>query len=59
MDNGIGNVAVNGTMAVTPSATTVYTLTANNAAGNTTASTQAVVVDISGRRDSRDDGRRN
>jgi len=43
LDNGIGNVAVKGTRAVTPSATTVYTLTATNAAGNQTASTQVVV----------------
>ena len=43
LDNGIGNVAVKGTRAVTPSATTIYTLTATNAAGNQTASTQVLV----------------
>jgi len=43
MDNGIGNVAVKGTRAVTPSVTTIYSLTATNAAGSTTASTQVVV----------------
>jgi hypothetical protein len=43
LDNGIGNVAVKGTRAVTPSATTLYTLTATNAVGNQTASTQVVV----------------
>jgi hypothetical protein len=43
LDNGIGNVAVKGTRAVVPSAATVYVLTASNAAGSTTASTQVLV----------------
>ncbi len=43
LDNGIGNVAVNGTRAVAPAATTVYTLTASNSAGSSTASTEVII----------------
>ena len=39
IDQGIGNVALAGRRAVVPSATTVYTLTATNAAGGSTTAT--------------------
>jgi hypothetical protein len=44
IDQGIGNVALTGTRAVTPAATTVYTLTASNSAGTATATTQVMVT---------------
>jgi hypothetical protein len=44
IDQGIGNVALTGTRAVAPVATTVYTLTASSSAGSTTATTQVVVT---------------
>jgi hypothetical protein len=44
IDQGIGNVALTGTRAVTPAATTVYTLTAFNSAGTATATTQVIVT---------------
>lgn len=43
IDQGIGNVALTGSRAVMPSVTTVYTLTATNAAGSVTATAQVVV----------------
>jgi len=44
MDQGIGNVALSGSRAVMPGATTVYILTATNAAGvSITATTQIIV----------------
>jgi len=44
VDQGIGNVALTGSRAVAPSATTIYTLTASSTAGTTTATTQVVVT---------------
>jgi hypothetical protein len=45
IDQGIGNVALTGSRAVMPVATTVYTLTASNAAGvSATATTQVLVT---------------
>ena len=43
IDNGIGNVALMGSIAVSPGTTTYYTLTATNSSGNTTARTLVVV----------------
>jgi len=43
IDQGIGSVAASGTRAVSPAATTTYTLTASNAAGSTTAQTTVTV----------------
>jgi hypothetical protein len=43
IDQGIGNIALTGTRAVSPAATTVYTLTASSSAGTATATTQVVV----------------
>ncbi len=47
IDQGIGNVALTGTRAVTPAATTTYTLTALSAAGTATATTQVIVTGAS------------
>src|SRR4030042_333420 len=44
MDQGVGNVALGGTRAVMPSATTVYTLTATSASGMSTMATAQVIV---------------
>lgn len=44
IDSDVGAVALNGSSVVTPSETTVYTLTASNAAGKTTSVTVHVVV---------------
>ena len=44
IDQGIGNVALTGSRAVMPSATTVYTLTATNAAGVSVPATAQVIV---------------
>lgn len=44
IDQGIGNVALNGSRTVTPGATTVYTLTAYNAAGSGVTATAQVIV---------------
>ncbi|MBC8273817.1 MAG: hypothetical protein H8E40_02455 [Chloroflexi bacterium] len=44
IDQGIGNVALSGRRDVMPSATTVYTLTATNAAGRSTTATAQVIV---------------
>ena len=44
IDNGIGDVSLNGTMAVEPAVTRVYTLTATNPLGTSTAKTQVIVV---------------
>jgi len=43
MDQDIGNVALTGTRAVAPAATTIYTLTASSSAGSVTATTQVIV----------------
>ena len=47
IDQGIGNVALTGTRAVTPAATTIYTLTASSSSGTATATTQVVVTGTS------------
>jgi subtilase family serine protease len=47
IDQGIGNVALTGPRAVTPAATTVYTLTASSSAGSITATTQVMVTGAS------------
>jgi len=44
IDQGIGNVALNGSRTVMPGATTVYTLTATNAAGISVTATVQVIV---------------
>ena len=44
IDGDIGNVAVNGSIPISPSATTFYTLTASNAVGSITARTQIIVI---------------
>lgn len=44
IDQGIGNVALTGTRAVVPNATTTYTLTATNASGIVTATAQVVLL---------------
>ena len=44
IDNGVGNVAVQGSLPVSPSETVYYTLTALNSSGNSTARTQIIVV---------------
>ena len=43
IDNGIGSVALTGTIAVNPTTTTTYTLTATNTAGSVTATTTITV----------------
>lgn len=43
INQGIGNVALTGSRTVTPGATTVYILTATNAAGSTTATAEVAV----------------
>jgi hypothetical protein len=43
IDNGVGDVATNGTLTVQPESTMFYTLTAKNAIGVTTARTQIIV----------------
>ena len=44
IDQGIGNVALTGIRAVSPAATTVYTLTASSATSSITATTQVIVT---------------
>jgi hypothetical protein len=44
IDQGIGNVALSGSRAVAPSATTTYTLTATNASGSISATCQVMVA---------------
>ena len=44
IDKGVGAVAATGTTAVSPFTTTQYTLTATNAAGSATATTQIIVA---------------
>lgn len=44
IDQGIGNVALTGTRAVAPAATTIYTLTASSTGGMVTATTQVIVT---------------
>ena len=44
IDQGIGNVALTGSRAVAPAATTVYTLTASSTLGSITASTQVIIT---------------
>jgi hypothetical protein len=46
IDQGIGGVALTGSRAVTPAVTTVYTLTATNAGGTASATTQVMVSGI-------------
>ena len=46
INSGIGNVAINGTLPVSPNVTTVYTITAKNFAGQATANTQVMVNSI-------------
>ncbi len=46
IDQGIGSVASSGTTSVFPAATTIYTLTATNVAGSTTAMTQVIVSGV-------------
>ncbi len=43
IDQGIGNVALTGTRIVSPTVTTIYTLTATNSAGSVTATSQIIV----------------
>lgn len=43
IDGGIGTVGLSGSTAVSPASTTTYTLTATNAAGSVTATTQVIV----------------
>ena len=47
IDQEIGNVATSGNRAVSPASNMVYTLTATNAAGSVTASTQVIVSPVS------------
>jgi hypothetical protein len=47
IDQGIGQVAVAGTMLVSPTASTIYTISATNAAGTVTRSTTTTVVNSS------------
>ncbi len=44
IDGGVGSVGLSGSTTVSPAATTTYTLTASNAAGSVTATTQVVVT---------------
>ncbi|MBW1812306.1 MAG: DUF2341 domain-containing protein [Deltaproteobacteria bacterium] len=44
IDNGIGNVALDGTMDVTPTETTTYTITANGPGGTDTSSTTVTIT---------------
>jgi hypothetical protein len=44
IDQGIGNVALSGSRAVTPGTTTVYNLTATNSTGTSTTATTQVIV---------------
>jgi hypothetical protein len=44
IDQGIGNVALSGSRAVAPAATTVYTMTAFSSAGTVTATTEVIVA---------------
>ncbi|HAV10093.1 MAG TPA: hypothetical protein DCX22_00505 [Dehalococcoidia bacterium] len=43
IDNGIGDVAISGTLPISPTTTTFYTLTAKNSLGTATARTQIIV----------------
>lgn len=47
IDQGIGSVALNGSTTISPASTTVYTITANNSAGNSTARCQITVKSTS------------
>jgi len=44
IDNGVGNVALQGSMTVSPSQTVQYTLTAQNSTGSSSARTQVIVT---------------
>jgi hypothetical protein len=44
IDNGIGDVSLNGTIAMEPAVTRIYTLTATNPLGTSIAKTQVIVV---------------
>ena len=46
IDQGIGQVALSGSMNVSPSETTTYTITAQGSGGTVTASTQVVVIPL-------------
>jgi len=46
IDQGIGSVALTGSRVVSPTATTVYTLTASGSGGSVTATTQVVVTGV-------------
>lgn len=48
IDQGVGNVALNGFTTVSPLVSTTYTLTANNAAGNSSARCQVMVKGSAG-----------
>jgi hypothetical protein len=47
IDNGIGTVAVNGSVPVMPAVSTYYTINATNSAGTSTARAQVVVTSVS------------
>ena len=47
IDRGIGNVAMSGSRTISPASSTVYILTATNASGSVTASTQVIVSPVS------------
>ncbi|MBM4445773.1 MAG: hypothetical protein FJ023_00230 [Chloroflexi bacterium] len=46
IDQAIGNVALSGTRAVSPTKTTTYTLTATNVVGTVTATAQVVIAEL-------------
>jgi hypothetical protein len=46
IDQGVGNVSLNGTRVVFPNATTTYTMTATNVAGKMTATAQIIVSSL-------------
>jgi hypothetical protein len=46
IDQGVGNVALTGNRVVSPSATTIYTLTATSTAGSVTATAQVIVSGV-------------
>ena len=48
IDNGVGNVAQNGNVSVSPGGTTTYTITATDGSGNTSTSAATVTVSTSG-----------
>jgi len=46
LDQGIGDVALTGSRTVSPDSSTIFTLTATNAAGSVTASAQVIVLSV-------------